>query len=383
MTSRERFLATVRGGPRDRVPLIDLGYWDETLERWRNEGLPRAINQKTVAGHFNLDPFWRTYLSPEATDGHGLADRGMLVPGGLRVGLVPLFPESVVQDLGDQEIVRQGDGTCIRRHKTGSSIPLHESTLLKNRADWETHYLPRLDGTSADRYPREWQAFDRVANDPLREHILILPGGSLYGWLRNWIGMEDLSYLFYDDPVLVEEMIETITVCIETVLARTLARGGRFDACLFWEDLAYNAGPLISPDLFCKWIAPRYRRLTGLLRRHGVDLIIVDSDGRLDEILPLWLDAGVNGILPFEIGTTGADPVDYRKRFGPDLVMVGGFDKRILAGPRDGIVREIDRLRPLVESGGFIPCCDHKVDPGVSLYNYRFYLDTARERWSF
>jgi uroporphyrinogen decarboxylase len=61
--------------------------------------------------------------------------------------------------------------------------------------------------------------------------------------------------------------------------------------------------------------------------------------------------------------------------------MIGGIDKRILWQPRDAIVAEIDRLTPLVQAGGFIPCCDHKVPPEVALDDYRYFLDTARQRW--
>ncbi|MEZ6191845.1 MAG: uroporphyrinogen decarboxylase family protein, partial [Phycisphaerales bacterium] len=169
--------------------------------------------------------------------------------------------------------------------------------------------------------------------------------------------------------------------CIVGVLQRALRGGGAFDACLIWEDMAYNAGPMVSPATFKKLLSPRYRRITDTLRAGGVENVIVDSDGRIDDLIPLWLEAGVNTLMPIEIGTTGMDPVALRKRFGPALRMIGGIDKRILWQPRDAVVAEIDRLTPLVQAGGFIPCCDHKVPPEVGLDDYRFFLDTARQRW--
>ena len=86
-------------------------------------------------------------------------------------------------------------------------------------------------------------------------------------------------------------------------------------------------------------------------------------------------------MFPLEIGTWGADPVRYRREYGKDLLLMGGFDKHILAQSKEDIAREIDRLTPLVEEGGYIGFCDHRVPPDVSLDNYLFYLETVREVW--
>lgn len=381
MNARERFNATLNYRERDRCPLIDFGFWAECLDAWYEQGLPVEVDATNTDAYFGMDAFMRTYLSREGTDGSCLTDRGMIVPEGIRVGLVPFFEDHVIEELGDQEVVQKADGTRVRRHLRMSSIPVQEDHLLCDRKSWETHYRPRLDPTSLERYPTDWTEFDRIARDPDREHILMLPGGSLYGWIRNWMGLEAVSYLVYDDPILFEEMVETVCECIYGVLERVLERGGLFDTCQFWEDMAYNAGPLLSPRHFRQFIAPRYRRLAELLHSHGVEHLIVDSDGRIDDLMPLWLDAGVDTILPLEIGTTGADPIEFRNRFGRDLRIIGGFDKRILAGSKAEIEAEVDRLTPLVEDGGFIPTCDHKVPPDVSLDNYRSYLDLARDRW--
>ena len=148
-----------------------------------------------------------------------------------------------------------------------------------------------------------------------------------------------------------------------------------------WEDMCYNAGPLLGPEPFKKYLVPHYKRITSLLRKHGVDVIWLDCDGCIDLLMPLWLEAGVNCMFPVEIGTWGADPVRYRKQYGKDLLMMGGFDKHILAQGKPQIEKEIHRLTPLVEEGGFIGFCDHRVPPDVPLENYVFYLETVRRVW--
>jgi uroporphyrinogen decarboxylase len=145
--------------------------------------------------------------------------------------------------------------------------------------------------------------------------------------------------------------------------------------------MCYRAGPLLSPQHFKQYLVPHYRRMADLLHKHGVDVIWVDCDGSIDRLIPLWLDAGVNCMFPVEIGTWGADPIRYRQQYGQELLMMGGFDKHILARSKREIEREVHRLTPLVEEGGFIGFCDHRVPADVPLENYMFYLETARKVW--
>jgi len=381
MNARERFLNTLSYGERDRVPLIDLGFWKETIEVWHEQGLPKDVDNRNADEYFETDGFWNYYLSPEQTDGGGLCDRGMVVPEALRIGLAPFFETNVIEDCGDQEVVQIADGTRVRRHKSMGSIPLHEGYLLEDKDSWNKYYKTRLNPDSPERYPSDWSKLDAIANNPDRDHLLMLPAGSLYGWIRNWMGLEEISYLIYDDEELFEEMLETITECVCGVLKKTLERGGKYDAAFYWEDMSYNGGPLISPTHFKNFMVPKYKQINALLNSFGVSNIIVDSDGRVDDLIPHWLDAGVNCVLPFEIGTTGADPINYRKKFGRDMRMIGGFDKRILSGSTEGIDREIKRLAPLVEEGGFLPTCDHKIPPDVSMANYQHYLASAKKMW--
>jgi hypothetical protein len=362
MNERQRFRATMHYEPRDRAPICDFGFWDETLVVWRDQGLPEWVTADNSDEFFGMD---RLLLS--------VAD--------VVVDLCPLFEEKVLEDRGDHEIVQQRDGVRVLRKKFMGSIPQHLGHLLVDRESWQKHYKPRLDPTSPERYPSHWDEQVKVWSDANRDHVIMLPGGSLYGKLRDWMGLEAISLLVYDDPTLFEEMVATLADCVIGVLTRLLETGGHFDACSMWEDMAYKAGPLLSPKHFKKYLVPHYRRIVDLLNKHGIDIVYLDCDGRIDTLIPLWLDAGVNCIFPVEVGTWGADPIHYRQRYGRELRIMGGFDKRILASSKDAIKAEIYRLAPLVEEGGYIGFCDHRVPPDVSLDNYVFYLGTVRQVW--
>jgi len=366
MTERARFLAVMRYEPRDRCPICDFGFWPETIEEWHSQGLPKWVqhagyDDRYTSRYFGMDRYW----------------------GGpwVNADLCPGFEEKVIEDRGDQEVVQQGDGVRVLRQKRMGSIPRHLGHLLEDRESWEKHYLPRLQPGDPKRLPADWDAAVRLWTQEGRPTCAVLSAGSLYGRIRDWMGMENLSYLVYDDPGLFEEMVDTLAEVSLSNLRAVYATGAQIDALAFWEDMCYSGGPLLPPEVFAKVLVPRYRKITDLARAHGTEIAWVDCDGKIDALIPLWLEAGVNTMFPLEVGTWGADPVKYRGEYGRELLLMGGFDKHILAGPIEGIEREVERLAPLVEEGGYLPFPDHRVPPDVPLAHYMAYLHAARRVW--
>jgi uroporphyrinogen decarboxylase len=152
-----------------------------------------------------------------------------------------------------------------------------------------------------------------------------------------------------------------------------------FDAFWFWEDMAYKAGPLVGPDLFRKFAFRHYRRVCDWLHSRGIEHIGLDSDGNITSLIPLWLDAGIDHLWPFEV-QSGMDVVKVRQQYGRRLGIIGGLDKRVLAAGGQAMRREVDRLMPLVGQGGFIPELDHSVPPDVSWKNFCDYIGYLRHR---
>jgi len=358
MNARQRFAATMRYQPRDRSPIMDFGFWDETPVIWQEQGLPPNVHPDSF---FGMDPQW------------------IVAP--INVHLCPQFPYTVLEDREDRELVRDEEGVTKERGKFLGSIPRHLDHTLKDRVSWEKEFIWRLDGRSPERYPPDWAAIAARYKAPSRDYPLGVNAGSLYGWIRNWMGLEAVSMLVHDDRALFAEMVETVADCVIATLTPELEAGIQFEYALFWEDMCYRAGPLLSPKVFRETLVPNYRRITDLLKRYGVDVVIVDCDGDISQLVPLWLEAGVNTMFPIEVGVWGGDPIAYRHQYGRDLLMIGGVSKRLLAGPCQEITREVERLAPLVEEGGYIPTPDHRVPPDVPLDHYRFYLQEARRVW--
>ncbi|HPP12983.1 MAG TPA: uroporphyrinogen decarboxylase family protein, partial [bacterium] len=208
---------------------------------------------------------------------------------------------------------------------------------------------------------------------------VVFSTASLMGWIRNWMGVVNMSYLMYDAPTVYADMVMTLTDLTCWAIDQVFPKMGRPpDMAFGWEDICGKAGPLVSPDLFRKYVAPGYRRIREKIESYGVSLLGIDSDGDVRSLVGPWLEAGVNVQFPVEIGTWQADPYQLRRQFGRELRIIGGFNKLALEkGPAE-IDAEIARRWPLMKEGGFVLMPDHLITPGTSLDNYRYFLNRVR-----
>jgi uroporphyrinogen decarboxylase len=203
--------------------------------------------------------------------------------------------------------------------------------------------------------------------------------------VREVIGIVGISYLALDDEKLYREIIDIVAdVCYRnTKFALEYVAenrpGFQFDFAHFWEDICFKTGPLVNPTVFREVCGPHYRRITDLCNEHGIDIVSLDCDGKIDELIPIWLENGVNTMFPIEVGTWEASIAPWRERYGRDIRGVGGMDKRVFAEDRAAVDAEVARLKPLVDLGGYIPCPDHRIAPDAEWDNVRYYCDTMRK----
>jgi len=357
LTHRERWLAHLHFEPVDHVPDEEFGYWDGTLRRWHQEGLPEEITDNAAADAF-----------------FGFAPRAG-VP--INLDLMPPFEYEVIERGEDYVIVRDGAGVVSKAFTDGhETIPQYLDFPLKGRREWEELFKPRLDPTTPGRYPSDWEAHVERLNNA--DAPVVVFAGSLFGWLRNWAGFEGISYLIYDDPGLFEEMVEHLCWFSCTLLERAVKDIRKIDAGAFWEDMCYRAGCIISPKMFRQYLTPRYKRITDLLAEAGCDINYVDCDGNINDVVECWLEGGVNTMFPVEVGA-GTDPLELRRKYGRRCLLMGGVDKHALARGREAIDAELERIRDAVMEGGWIPHVDHRVPADVSYADYLYYLRRKRE----
>ena len=370
MTNRERTMAILNYQPCDRLPVVHFGYWDALLEKWHQEGHLTAEEaagyvdgneaDRAIAKKLGFDFNWQPTYCPN-------------------ISLNPPFTPEVLETLpdGSRKLLDANGAIVLDKPDVVASIPVEYDHILKDRESWEAHFLPRLQ-YHAD---RQREALLDYAVQAGREDgaPLALHCGSLYGELRNWLGFEGISYLSVDDEDLYTEIIDTVGQLALDVTAQALASGVHFDYGHFWEDICFKNGPMISPRVYEEKVAPWYRKITDLLRAHGIHIISLDCDGVVDLLIPVWLRSGINTMFPIEVGTWHASIAPWREKYGRELRGVGGMNKHVLSGDYADVDKEIERLRPLIELGGYIPCPDHRLPIDTRWETVQYYCDQLRK----
>lgn len=364
MNERERFLATMQGETADRPPHHELGLWGQTAEKYVRRGMPESAAEAD----------WQ-----RGCDWLGLDRRGY-VP--LDTGPLPRFEREVLSETDRYVTYRDGCGVVRRALKEGqvrgtrASMDQFLEHPVQGPEDFE-RMRERHDPQDPARYPQNWDALVRHWRG--RDFPLGLPENATFGFystLRRWMGTEGLSLALHDRPELVGRMVDFLAdFFIE--LARPAVRELDPDFVSLFEDMAFRSGPLLSPRMFSRHFTDALRRVVRFMRDNGVKVVCLDSDGDLTDILDMLMDVGVTCVWPCEVAA-GMDPVRLRREYGPGLVLSGGVDKRVLTGEKEQINRHLERLRPVVESGGYIPTIDHIVPPDVPYANFLHYLEAKK-----
>ena len=351
MTNRELFHEIMFYGDFDRMPVVHWTGWQETMERWYSEGLPRDTN---VHEFFGTTPHWAGV--------------------GANLDLYPAFAEETLEDTDEYRIFRDQAGVVQQDWKHKSCIPHYLDFTLKSADDWP-EYKKRLQPDPA-RIPANLDA--HITNAQASGLPITVSVAPMMGWIRNWMGVQNMSYLMYDNREVYADMVLTLADLSCWALDQILPKI-QVDMGFGWEDICGRSGPLVSPHIFAECVAPGYRKMRDKLEQYGVKLLGVDSDGDVSALVGHWLDAGVNVQFPIEVGPWKGDARDYRRKYGKELRVVGNFDKLTLEHSREAVSAEIERLKPLMREGGFIIMPDHLITPGVALDDYRWYLDRIRK----
>ncbi len=379
MPNRERFLAICRGERPGDVSIVDWfnRYWMDTPEEWIRQGAPEQI--KKSDGFNRYFQFEHIHNLQEIVSEHNRTDLPEAKTGESfypTPPILPVFEKKVIREDERHRVETTYGGATVEVSKEFPwRMPKYLDHPVKDRVTWD-EYRKRLDPYTPERWPSDWYAFVEKTNNEDVPTLLMLEG--FFGILRELMGLENLLYTFYDDPNLVEDMMDQV-LYLGMEIARRALRDLRIDFVRFWEDMAYKTGPLISPDMFKKFMIPRYKQITDFLHSNGIDIIHVDSDGNINELIPLWLECGITFHWPLEVAA-GMDAVALRKKYGKDLILSGNIDKRVFARGKDAIREEVMSKVPfLLETGGYFPSLDHSVPPDISLENFRYYINLLRE----
>ncbi|MBN2242080.1 MAG: hypothetical protein JW793_05270 [Acidobacteria bacterium] len=321
-TEKERFLNTLLGGGADRFPYFDLEPWEDTLERWRREGLPAG---RTVAEFFSLE---------------------IHHPAGVMLRSFPYF---------------QG-----------------APDLLGDPAAFERHYDPGHPG-------RMEAGFELKCREAASSGKVVYTDAWGGGFLQmlgvhDWDSFVSAMVALRQDRPKVEALVERTTDFYCMLLEKLLAKAS-VDYATFYEPIASRSGPVVSPAMFRHFVLPGYRKVLNLLTRQGVPLrILCTTGGNLSALLPDLVEAGINGFWISSIRDAGMSYPELRRAFGPGIALIGGIDATSLARDEDAVRRAVDETVPcLLQQGHYLPCLDDRPRINHPFRQYRYFRRLLEE----
>ena len=316
MTEKRRFLETLLGNGADRFPYFDLEPAEGTLTRWRQEGLPASCSP---AEYFRLETH-----------------------------------ESV--------------GLILR------SYPFFEKAddLLTDPHAFERHYDPDD--------PARYMGTDEAGRLQSRRENRVLyvdaSGGGLLQMLGVgcWNSLLTACLTMIENPGKVERLLQKTTafycVCLERVLSEFPV-----DYASFYEPIASNTGPVISPAMFERYALPVYRKVLALLDAHHVPLrILCTTGGDLSSLLGPLIDSGINGLWISNIQSAAMSYQTLRQRFGTGIALIGGIPSGALSQDSTTLEKTVrETALPLLEGGHYLPCLDDRPRSHISFVHYAQY----------
>jgi len=382
---KELFLEVMNFVPCERTVNWEYAYWGGVLNRWYKEGLPKVYGPKNdyVYGDGILGGGCIGICSPSYGGGFPKRDKDVkkffnfdkdgIVNFPYYYWVYPFFERKIIFENENYIELIDVDGIRKKEIKDHSSMPLWLEYPVKNRKDWGKFKKERFSFDSINkRFIGDLEEYiNEIRNTDKLIGLFDLPVG-FFGSLRSLIGEKDLYLMYYDDPKLIKDILGHLCN-LWISIAEELTSKIKFDIAIFWEDMAGKNGSLISPNTFREFMYPYYKKLINFLREKGIELFLVDTDGRLDGLIPQFLEVGLNMIYPFEQQADN-DLIEYRKKY-PKLRMLGGFDKNSLYKGKEYIDKELEKMPWLIKKGGYIPYCDHSVPPNASFENFKYYRE--------
>ncbi len=367
MNTRQRWLGSIRFDDIDR-PHFDPGQGREsTWARWHWEGLPKEKHGADII-EYAYRQAGGTMTWPSSGQGFYVDER-----------MIPRFEEKVIEKKERSQIVQDWKGNICEISNDYDLRYLRDAIDFVTRRwikcpvqspdDWKD-MKRRYDFDAPCRLPENFQQLGKELKE--RDYPLQFHFSGPFWQLREWLGFENLCMMLHDNRAFVQEMIEFWTEYI----ARLMKKSFHFfipDGVHISEDMAFKGFSMISPQACRDFLMPCWIKWGRIIHEAGVPVYAMDSDGFIEELIPLWIESGVNCCDPIEVAA-GNDINRYRKKFGKNIAYRGGFDKRCIAAGASAIEQEIERIKPVIKDGGYIPGCDHGVPADVSWPNFVYYV---------
>lgn len=287
----------------------------------------------------------------------------------------PTRVETISED-AESKIYRDGWGRVVRT-RSGGYFYEELDFLIKDREDFEREKFdsPYLDSRYGGFDAEKFKASNRC--------IFCKTGGP---YIRSSFIRGKTNYLMdiAADPSFAKALADRVADHLIGIGKESLRRGNLYDTGLWiYDDMGNNLQPMMSPVSFEKIFFPGYRRMVQAFKEAGAAKVCLHSDGNIEPLLDMLIEAGIDGIHPVE-SKAGMHLPTLKARYGKRLAFIGGMcNARILPrGTREEIEAQAREIIAVAGDGGVI-IGTHSIGDDVPAQNIEYYRQVVRNEGVF
>ena len=353
LTSRERISRILKREPVDRIGVFE-HFWGDTRKAWIEAGDIRE--DENLHDHFGFD---------------------ITTCGGLNMVADIDFVAEVLEEDEETQLVRDGNGTIMRRHKLHASTPEHVDFTVKDRTGWEDFVVPRL---AYDRRRINFEGYRNARTAAAqKERYFCWSAAHVFEIMKSVAGHEHMLVGMALDPDWVKEMADTYSRLIVEHMETLFAEEGKPDGIWFYEDMGFKERPFMSPAMYEELVVPAHKLSFDFAHSLGLP-VIVHACGFVEGLIPGLLDAGMDCLQVMEV-KAGMDCRRLKAQYGDQLSFIGGIDvRKLYTNDLAQIEQEImDRVPAMMEGSGYVLHSDHSIPNTVDHASYKFFVERGLE----
>ena len=184
------------------------------------------------------------------------------------------------------------------------------------------------------------------------------------------IGFTDALIMFYSNKLLLERLMDILVEHQEKVMRAVCDRFADDIALVMVnDDIAYNSGLMIRPEMFMEIFPKRMKRLIAPAKEHN-KLVLMHTDGKLEKVLPILYEVGINVNHPVEPESN--DIAEVKQEWAGRMAFIGNIPTVLLAqGKREEIEERVrDYCIKLGPGGGYVLGSSTSIMDGIPPENF-------------
>lgn len=349
MTPRENILSCLRRRGYDHIPL------DINLCASQIDAFERRFGHRDYRSWFGVD-HQELFISPVKT----------------WEDVKTLYPRETLPE--DTEIDEYGVG-----HSKGSEAAFHMTRMHHplrgdiEAGEIEGYPLPKIDAA--------WEnGVGELVRSCHGKNLAAVAGWQCTIWERAWYlrGMEDLMVDMATEDEKATLLLDRITA-LSTSVVETWVKAGA-DIVMLGDDIGTQRGPLMSVELWERWLKPRLSWVIGAAKKLNPELLVFyHSCGNCRDFVPGLIEAGVDVLNPLQ-PEAGMDYLDVHREWGQSLSFWGGLGTQQLlpwGTPEEVAATSRAYLAACGDRGGLVLGPTHLVEPEVPWENLLAFKEAA------